>query len=483
MRRLGCVLLLAIVAFVTTCVVRAARLTPAVAESTPADSLIAAAPIGTEHFAGALRFPTISPQDRASFDPAPFTGLHEYLRESFPLVHERLTREVIGGYSLLYTWQGTDTTLAPMLLMGHLDVVPVEPGTESRWTHPPFDGVVDSGFVWGRGAMDDKSSVIAQLEAVELLLRQGFVPRRTLYLAYGHDEEIGGANGAGALAAVLKERAGRLEFLVDEGGIVADGVLPGVGRPVAMIGVVEKGSMGVELTVEGTGGHSSIPPEHTALGILSRALTRLEDNQMPLRMTPVVEEMFLRLAPAMPFAMRLPLANLWAFRPVLVRGAARDPRVAAMLRTTTAVTMASGSPKENVLPIIAKAVVNFRILPGDTPDDVLAHVRRVVDDFRVTVTGSGRPPSPTADFGSPAFRILEKTVSQLFPGAIPVPFLLIAATDTRHYEDLTRNIYRFNPIVATPDLVSGTHGTDERVRADDLVRAARFFAQLIRNAQ
>jgi carboxypeptidase PM20D1 len=235
--------------------------------------------------------------------------------------------------------------------------------------------------------------------------------------------------------------------------------------------------------VEKTGGHSSMPPRHTAVGVLSRAITRLEDNPMPARLTPVVEEMFQRIAPEMPFSYRIPLANLWAFRPVLVRAMAGDEKIGAMLRTTTAATMVSGSPKENVLPIIARGLVNFRIMPGDTPEGVLEHVRRTVSDTSVHVEGGGREASPVADYGAPEFRIVEKTIVQLFPRAVPVPFLLIAATDTRHYEGLTRNVYRFNPIVATTELASGAHGTNERVRADDFIRAARFFAQLIRNAQ
>jgi carboxypeptidase PM20D1 len=226
-----------------------------------------------------------------------------------------------------------------------------------------------------------------------------------------------------------------------------------------------------------------MPPRNTAVGILSRAITRLEENPMPARMTPVVEEMLLRLAPEMPFAARVPLANLWAFRPVIVRAMQGSPQLNAAMRTTTAATMVSGSPKENVLPIVARGLVNFRILPGDTPEMVLDHVRRVVDDTSVHVEGRGRGASPVADFRSPEFTLLEKTIGQLFPEAVPVPFLMIGGTDTRHYEDLTRNVYRFNPIVATTELVSGAHGTNERVRADDFVRAARFFAQLIRNAQ
>lgn len=473
----------ALAAVLVACVVRAGRLAPYRVDVAPLDSAIANAPIGTERFSGAIRFATISPQDRSAFDGAPFLALHEYLRQAFPGVHGRLTREVVAGHSLLYTWAGGDPSLEPVLLMGHLDVVPVEPGTEDRWTHGPFAGAVADGYLWGRGSLDDKTSVVAILEAVELLLSQGFAPRRTLYLAFGHDEEVGGAAGAGALAALLRERVERLSFLLDEGGVVAEGLVPGVPRQVAMIGVVEKGSIGVELTVEAPGGHSSMPPRHTAVGTLARAIARLEEDQMPLRMTPVVEDMFGRLAPEMGFAARLPLANLWLFRPLLMRALGGNDRVAAMLRTTTAATMMSGSPKENVLPIVARALVNFRILPGDTPEGVLEHVRRVVDDTLVRVSGSGRGASPVADYGAPAFKVVEKTVAQVFPTAIPVPFLMIGGTDTRHYEGLTRNIYRFNPVVATPELVAGAHGTDERVRTDDVVRAARFFAQLIRNAQ
>jgi carboxypeptidase PM20D1 len=482
-RRIAAIVGAALVLFVVVCVVRAMQLEPYRVDAPPVDPDIASAAITTERFTTALTFPTISTQDSATFDPAPFTEMHTWIEDAYPNVTRRLTREVVSKFSLLFTWQGSDTTLAPVLLMGHLDVVPVEQGTESRWKHPPFAGVVADSFVWGRGTIDDKASVIAIMEAVEWLLSQGFEPRRTIFLAFGHDEELGGYSGAAEIAAILKERAGRLAFLVDEGGVVAQGLMPGVNRPVALIGVVEKGSIGVNLTVERTGGHSSMPPEHTAVGVLSQAITRLEENQMPARMTPVVREMLLRVAPEMPLSMRLPLANLWAFRPVIVRALLGNPRTAAMLRTTTAATMVSGSPKENVLPIVARGLVNFRILPGDTPADVLEHVRRTVADTSVHVEGRGREASPVADYSAPEFKVVEKSIGQLFPEAVPVPFLMIGGTDTRHYEGLTRNVYRFNPIVATTEMVSGAHGTNERVRADDFVRAARFFAQLIRNAQ
>ncbi len=484
MKRIASGILALLLVVVAICGVRMARLTAYAVAAPAADPALAGTSAGTDHLAGAIRFATVSTQDSAGFDPRPFLALHDYLRTAFPRVHATLTREVVNGYSLLYTWTGSDSSLDPVLLMAHLDVVPVEDGTESLWKHPPFGGEVADGFVWGRGAMDDKGSAIAILEAVESLLARGFQPRRTIYLAFGHDEEVGGANGAAHLARVLEQRTRHLAFLLDEGGVVSDGVIPGVSRQVALVGVVEKASFNVELTVQAAGGHSSIPPRHTAVGTLSHAIARLEDQQMPAHLTPVTERMMTLLAPYMAPARRFFLANLWLFRPVIVAGMVADERSAAVVRTTTAATMVSGSPKSNVLPIRARAVVNFRVLPGETGADVLAHVRRVVDDtsVRIAAAGSGTP-SPVADYHSPEYALIEKTIVQLFPKAVPVPFLMVGGTDTRHYESLTRNVFRFNPFVATPDLIGGAHGTNERLRAEDFARGARFFAQLIENAQ
>jgi carboxypeptidase PM20D1 len=483
-KRVSLGILVVVVCLVGVCTWRASRLAPYRIQAPPLDSGLAGASISTDHLAAAIRFHTVSTQDSSAFDPKPFLDLHEYLRTAFPKIHAALTREVVKAYSLLYRWQGSDPSLDPLLLMGHLDVVPVEYGTESRWKHPPFSGEVADGFVWGRGALDDKGSAIAILEAMELLLDRGFHPHRTLYIAFGHDEELGG-RGAAEMSKLLQERAKRVVFLLDEGGIVGDGIIPGVRPPVAMIGVVEKATLNVELTVEAVGGHSSMPPRHTAVGTLSRAITRLEAHPMPARLTPVTERMLTRLAPEMSLGRRFALANLWLFRPLVVAGMVRDERAAATVRTTTAATMVSGSPKANVLPIRARAIVNFRILPGETVRDVLAHVQRVVGDtaVHVTVSGFSNNPSPVADYGSPQYALLEKTIAQLFPRAVPVPFLMVGGTDTRHYEALTRNIFRFNPFVATPDLISGAHGTNERIRVEDFVRGVKFFAQLIENAQ
>ncbi|MBV6522032.1 MAG: Succinyl-diaminopimelate desuccinylase [Gemmatimonadaceae bacterium] len=464
---------------------RATRLRPHRTQAGSLDPQIESAPVSVDRFAAALRFPTVSTQDSVAFDQRPFLELHDYLRTAYPKVDSGLVREVVSRYSLLYTWRGSDTTLAPMLLMGHLDVVPVEAGTESMWKHPPFAGDTAGGFLWGRGSLDDKASVLGILEAADLLLSIGFRPERTILFAFGHDEELGGYAGAAELASVIQQRYGRVSFLVDEGGTMSQGMMPGVKPMVGLVAVAEKSSASIELTVEGAGGHSSMPPDHSALGVLARALTRIEDNQMKPALTPVMEQMLLRLAPEMPFGTRMAIANLWLLRPAVVAGLLGDEKTATMLRTSTAVTMASGSPKENVLPIRARAVVNFRIRPGETPNDVLRHVSAVVGDTAVhaRMLGTPREPSPVADYDAPEFAILERTIAQTFPGSVTVPFLLAGATDTRHYEGLTRNVYRFLPTVATPDILSGAHGTNERTRTADFIRGVRFFAQLMKNAQ
>ena len=221
-------------------------------------------------FAGALRFRTVSYDDRSRFDADAFESLHVYLEENFPLVHQHAERELIAGYSLLFTLPGSDDSLKPVLFAGHTDVVPVDAITLDGWTHSTFDGTIADGKVWGRGAIDDKLTVLALLEALELLLGDGFTPERTIYLAFGHDEEVGGREGAAAIVEHLAAQGVELEYMIDEGGVVTEGMIRGIDRPVAIIGVAEKGYANSRLIVEEAGGHSSQPPAQTGLGILAR---------------------------------------------------------------------------------------------------------------------------------------------------------------------------------------------------------------------
>lgn len=477
-------LLLALFLLLAVLVVRALRLRPRREVVAPLPAGGTDLDAAAEHLAGAVRFPTISYADREKYDRQAFLGLHDYLAASFPRVHAALTREVVGDYSLLYTWPGQDLQLKPIVLMAHLDVVPVEAGSEGTWTYPPFSGEIAEGYVWGRGAMDSKFGVIGALEAVESLLAEGFQPRRTVLLAFGCDEEVSGQMGARQIAALLEARGVVPEYVLDEGGAVIQGMVPLLNRPVAMVAVAEKGYLSLELTVETEGGHSSTPPRQTAIGILGTAITRLERRRPRARLTGPARLSFEALGRELGWPLRLVLANLWLFAPLIERLAARSPEIDALLRTTTAPTIFQAGVKDNILPLKAQAVVNFRIRPGETVDDVVAHVRRVLGRLPVQVSPyEGKPgwgPSPVADASSASYALLERTIGQLFPETVVVPFMVMGGTDSRYYGRLTPNVYRFAPMLATRGDLKRAHGTDERVAVEDCRRGAAFYRQLIR---
>lgn len=432
----------------------------------------------------AIQFQTVSLVRASKAGGNEFLRFHRFLTIAFPRVRATLTREAVGTYSLLYTWKGTDERLKPMLLMGHMDVVRVDPETEKNWTHPPFSGRIADGFIWGRGAMDDKVSILGLLEAVEHLLTDGFKPQRTIYLAFGHDEEIGGTKGAAKIAELLKARKVELESVLDEGGNLIEGMIPGIAAPIALVGIAEKGYVSLELAVESPGGHASTPPTHTAIGILSTAIHKLERNPFPTAL-PSPTQKFLEFAgPEMQWPRRLVLANPWLFQWLIEKELARSPASGAMVRTTQAVTIFESGMRENILPVRAKAVVNIRILPGDNIAGVIEHVRRAIDDPRVAITLGELQVEPSAmsDVESPSFKRIQISTRQTMPEAIIAPALLVAATDSRHYAGLTRNIFRFIPFTLRPEDVRRFHGIDERISVQDHERCVRFFINLIRNS-
>jgi carboxypeptidase PM20D1 len=437
-----------------------------------------------QRLAGALQFATISYQDSTQFDARQFDGFQRYLVDSFPRVHATLKRETVNGYGLLYEWTGTDSTLAPVVLLAHQDVVPIEPGTEGSWTEPPFGGRISGGYVWGRGALDDKGSLLGILEAVEHLIAGGTKPRRTVYLAFGYDEEVGGRRGATHIAAVLASRHVHPEFVLDEGGVLATGLIPGMAGRVALVGIAEKGYLTVELTVKAPGGHSSMPPDETAVGILAAGVARLEAHQMPRAIRGPTAAMFDYVGPELPFGTRLVVANRWLFGRLLANRFGATPYGNAMLRTTTAPTVFQAGVKENVLPSSARALVNFRILPGDSVGSVLAHVRQAVNDLRIDVgalQGSVADPSPVASVSAEPFQVLSRTIRQVDPGVIVTPWLVVAGTDSRHYAALTPNVLRFVGATIGKDDLRRIHGTDERIGVSDYVNVVRVYVQLLRN--
>lgn len=436
-----------------------------------------------ERLAGAVRIPTISTGDSTRHDSAAFTAMHAYITQSFPKVNAAVAHETVGQDALLYEWKGSDSSLPPIVLMGHMDVVPVDPGARSLWKHDPFSGDIADGFVWGRGTLDDKATVMGLLEATETLLTQGFIPKRTIYFSFGADEEEGGAKGAAKIAELLKSRGVKPYFVLDEGGTVVDNAFPGVKPPVAVVGIAEKGYATLELSVRAEGGHSSMPPRHTAAGILAIAITKLESNPLPATIGPEMGQLFDVVGRDMPLSRRILFANRWLLDPVLKMVLAGGATTDATLRTTTAVTMLEGSPKDNVLPSLAKAVVNFRIVPGETSATVIEHVKKVIDDPRVAVKPIGvtfEPslPSPTNDA---AYTALEKTIRQIYPEAAIGPYLVLGATDSRYFRGITTNVYRFTGNRIDIEDRNRVHGTNERISEKSYLDGIRFVYQLIRN--
>jgi len=435
--------------------------------------------------ADVLKFQTISNQDPALFNAQTFAKMQDYLAQAFPLMYSSLDKEVVNQHSLLFKWQGKNTTLKPVLLLAHQDVVPVPEENLSSWTHPPFAGVIDDEYIWGRGSLDDKSSLVAICEAVTYLLKDGFQPERTIYLAFGHDEEIGGTQGAAKIAELFKSRDIELAFVLDEGGIISDGLLSGIEPAVALVGIAEKGYVSLELSITQEGGHSSMPPKHTAIGILSQAIVAIEEHPMPADSSQSMM-MFKKVAPHMSFIKRLIFANTWLTKPLIEQQLSKNKLTNSMIRTTTATTMINAGVKENVLPVSAKAVINFRILPGDSADSIKQHIITVINNpmIKVSETKVGREASNVSDPNSESFKLLTQTIHQSNGSGkkiVVAPYLVMAGTDARNFEDLSNNIYRFLFNYAGPDDIKRIHSIDERISIDNYVKVIRFYYQLIKN--
>jgi carboxypeptidase PM20D1 len=431
----------------------------------------------------AIRFQTISNFLNPDSDADALRDLQAHMAKSFPAFHAATKREVVANYSLLYTWEGSDPKAVPIALLAHQDVVPVAPGTAKDWQQPPFDGVIADGFIWGRGSWDDKGNLYSMLEAAEQMSKAGFHPKRTIYFAFGHDEEVGGTRGAKAIAALLASRGVRLEFVLDEGLLITDGLVKGLDKPAALIGVAEKGYATLVLTAHATPGHSSMPPRDTAIGMMSAALARLEDNRLPMQVRGAVSEMFDTLAPEMKGSGRVVLSNLWLFKPLVLREFEKNGPSEATVRTTTALTIFNAGDKDNVLPGNAAATVNFRLMPGDTQASVADHARRTIANDKISIepfAGNIDPPPVTAT-SSESYRALNRTIREIFPDVVVAPGLMVAGTDSRHYTGISDNILRFTPVRANSDDLKRFHGTNERLSIDGYADMIRFYRRLIEN--
>lgn len=441
----------------------------------------------------AIKIPTVS-RSETDQNVEEINNLHAYLKSKFSAVFssEHVDASYPNTLSILLRVQGLKPTLNPYLLCAHLDVVPA--GDPEQWDHEPFLGEVvdqdDDQFIYGRGAIDDKHSVVGILQALEILLESGGQPDRTFYVAFGHDEEVSGLNGAGEISKHLKELLDenneKLDFLLDEGMFVMQDVVPGVDDPVIYIGVVEKGWTTLELTVTGDQSHSSAPPRESTIGILAKAVSNLEKHRSPAKFSSGPEyDSMSYLAPHASFLFKLILSNLWLFKDAVSSVLAGGSELDAIQRTTTAVTIIEGGIKENVIPSFARAIVNHRIHPTEVLDDILEHDKHVIDDERVKIETKGYfPPPPISPYSNDAvpFQVIANSALDVFPGAHITPGTLIANTDTKHYLSLTDKIYRFSPAFISKNDTKRFHGFNERISVNNFVQVVEFYHRVIKNA-
>jgi carboxypeptidase PM20D1 len=415
-----------------------------------------------------LQYPTISFSEDAIPDSTAFFGFHRFLEETFPLTHAKLSLEKISDYSLLYKWEGSDASRKPIILMSHQDVVPVDEPTLGNWETGPFEGKITDTDILGRGTMDDKGTLIGLLEAVEKLLEESFEPSRTIYLAFGHDEEVGGARGAAEIAKHLKAKGIHAAMALDENGFIAEGLIPGIDSPVAMVNLAEKGFASFRLIVETKGGHSSAPARENTIGMLAQAIVDLENNQLPYKLVKPIDYQFEYLGSELPFFKKLAFANPWLFKkPVLE---------ALNAHTTTAATIIGAGVKNNVIPTVAEATINFRILPGESIESVKRHIEATISDkIKIEPVGFLTNPSPVSSIDSESFKILEKTIRDMFPKSIVVPGLLGGGTDSHYFYDISDDVYRFYPIRIGPENQTRFHGIDEKISKETTKKLLNFL--------
>lgn len=433
-----------------------------------------------EKLSQAIQKVTISYPDTSKVDWTAYVGFIDFIEKTYPLAHQNLEQVKINTHGLVYHLKGQDAGKKPVLLIAHYDVVPVEKSTLDHWEHPPFSGAIADDYVWGRGSMDMKLHLLSILEAVEMHLSKGFKPQRGLYLAFGQDEETKGTLGATAIADYFEKKGLEFDFVLDEGGCVTEEAVARVKKPLALIGIAEKGFASVRITVDSCGGHSSMPPSQTAVGALGRIISDLEDRQFKLRLCIPVRKQFEKIGTEFPFALRLLTANLWLFGRMFMKMMARTNLGNAMMRTTTATTMFEGSMAHNVLAPKASAIVNFRLLPGESIDDVVKHIKKIAGkqtvELELMMSDDPSLISPTNNEG---YERIEKVIHQTFPGVLTTPFLVLGGTDSRRYEKVCSNIYRFSPMQVQKNDLDRIHNVNERISFRNIERSVQFFHKLI----
>ena len=438
-----------------------------------------------KNLSDAIRIRTIAADRPEDTDWSTFDAFHKLLQDRYPLIHKTMEKKTFSRGSLMFRWKGSDPALDPIALLAHQDVVPVSEGTEADWVHPAFEGYDDGDYIWGRGALDMKNHLIAVMEGVEALLAEGFTPERDVYICLGHNEETMNAETSGAvtMCRYLKEQGIHLDCLIDEGGAILPVEVGGViHKNLAGIGVAEKGYADFEIAVNAKGGHSSQSPKHTAIGELADVIKDIENHQFKAEISPMMKELFDRIGRNCSFPARMITCNLPLLEPLIKRVMTFIPPAASMIRTTTGVTMASGSPVPNVLPQRATITVNFRMYPGQTVEDVERHLRKVIRNKKVEirVLSGWKNPSRISPTDSRCFRAIEEICTSMNANNIVAPYLVMGGTDACHYEQVCENIYRYSPFLVNTALLLTVHGTNERIPVSAMTDGVAFFKRYIR---
>ncbi len=444
-------------------------------------SVIEISPDAVDHFAEAISIRTVSFGDPAEFDSVQFDLFNKFLADTYPLIYSQLDHETFHEYTHLYKWRGSDPNLDPIILMSHHDVVPI--ASFYKWSVHPFTEGIKGDTIYGRGAMDDKFGVIGLLEAAEQLLEEGYTPKRSIYLSFGHDEEV---LGSGAIAVVdhLKNLGVRAALVLDEGQAITQDLVPGVKEKIALIGIAEKGYQTLELQVDMAGGHSSTPAAESSIDVLAAAIGRLKSNPFDPKITPALRGFMTSIGPHMGLKSRIAFANADILQGLILKsyddagGAA-----AASVRTTIAPTIFEAGIKDNVIPTTARASVNFRIIPGETRETVMKHVTDAIGDDRVQINYAkgGSAPSPVSPIESDAYDIIQKSIKQIYTDVLIGPSLVVGGTDSRHFKAISDYVYRFAPFHITPHNYTCFHGIDERVGVSEFEDGIRFYRQMIIN--
>lgn len=470
--------------------------------TTPSDRAI-------ERFAGGIRIPTISNVVYDDTNFKPFDEFKLYLQKVYPRIYEKMDTVTVNKYGLIFHWKGKNSQAKPLLFLSHYDVVPVvgyDPETapidttiifqpndkpiaaidsvQTHWQYPPFSGAVTNGYIYGRGTLDMKGMLFSIMEAADNLIGEGFQPEQDIWIAFGQDEEVSGRQGAVKIAEYFKQQNLSFDAVYDEGGFILgpQAALESVDRPMALIGTGEKGFLTVRISVKGTGGHSSIPPLKGSLVYAAEIIEKLNKEQMPAQIIAPIQGFLDNIGDAMGFGSRLAIANQWALKSVLLNSLTSKPTSNALVRTTTAVTMAKGSDAPNVLSSVSEVTVNFRILPGNTIEEVTNHIKTICEGYDTELeVVSSREPSAVSPTDTKGYEIMQQSLSQIYPDAIVTPYITVGGTDAYKYQIVSDHIYRLMPVLINKYEQRLLHNENEQLSLENYGKMIWYFQYIMKN--